>query len=100
MKNSITIALLLISSLCFSQKHFVKAKNSTHKVTINKEGTALLFDGRTYFIDPKTGWYQSKNDSITWVYGHNLKRFKDVVKIGFYNNYQNYVVSTQTEKLP
>ena len=98
MKNSITIALLLISSFCFSQKHFVKAENSKHIITINEYATALKFDGRTYFIDQKKGWY--RNDSIVWVYGHDLKNWKDMVKVGFYNNYQNYVVSTQTEKLP
>jgi len=97
MKKSISIALLLMSSLCFSQRHFVRSENSVHKVTINQDGTALQFDGRTYFIDQKRGWY--RNDSIIWIYGHNSKRFKDMVKVGFYNNYKNYVVSVKSEKL-
>jgi hypothetical protein len=100
MKRSLTILVLLISSFCFSQKHFVRSENSRHTVTINQDGTALQFDGRTYLIDQKRGWYQNKNDSIIWIYGHDRKKWKDMVKVGFYNNYKNHVISIQSEKLP
>ena len=98
MKIAIILILTMISISAYSQKQFVLAENSKHKVTINEDGTALRFDGRTYFIDQKKGWY--RNDSIIWIYGHDPKNWKDMVKIGFYNDYKNYVVSIKTEKLP
>jgi hypothetical protein len=98
MKMSATVFLFLITSSSFSQKRFVRAENSSHTVTINQDGTALQFDGRTYFVDPKRGWY--RNDTIVWMYGHDKNKWKDMVKVGFYNNYKNYVVSVKSEKLP
>jgi hypothetical protein len=98
MKIAIVLMLTIVSLSSCSQKHFALAKDSVHKVEINIDGTALKFDGRTYFIHPKRGWY--RNDSIIWIYGHDRKNWKDMVKVGFYNNYKNYVVSIKTEKLP
>lgn len=98
MKTTLTIVVLLMSSFCFSQKNFIRSENSKHTVTINQDGTALQFDGRTYLIHQKRGLYL--NDSIIWVYGHNPKKYKDMIKVGFYNNYKNHVVSIKTEKLP
>jgi hypothetical protein len=98
MKIAIALMLMTISLSSYSQKNFVRSENSKHKVTINQGVDTLQFDGRTYFIDPKRGWY--RNDSIIWVYGHDKKKWKDVVKVGFYNDYKSYVVSTKTEKLP
>lgn len=99
MKITITILMIMLIGISsYSQKKFVLGEYSVHKVTINEDGTALKFDGRTYFIDKKRCVY--RNDSITWIYGHDLKNWKDFVKVGFYNNFKNYVVSIKTEKLP
>lgn len=92
--------LLLFSSLGYSQKKFVRSEDSKHKVMMIGQMNTLSFDGRIYSIDKKRGWYHMKNDSIIWVYGHNPTNFKDVVKVGFYKDFQHYVVSIKTEKLP
>jgi hypothetical protein len=98
MKIAIVLMLMTMSFSTYSQKHFVRSENSKHRVSINQYGNELKFDERTYFINKKKGWY--RNDSIIWVYGHSSKNWKNMVKVGFYNNYKNYVVSVKSEKLP
>ncbi|WP_127340087.1 hypothetical protein [Flavobacterium] len=92
--------LLLFCSMAYSQKKkFVMAADSKHKVLMIGQMQALSFDDRIYSIDKKRGWYVDRNDTVIWVYGHNPLDFKDVVKVGFYKDFQNYVVSLKTEKL-
>lgn len=98
-KKVTLLILMFLSFTTYSQQKFVLAVNSKHKVEMIDELKTISFNGRIYEIKQGTrrGWIIK--DSITWVYGHNPKKFKDMVKVGFYNNFKNYVVSTKTEKL-
>lgn len=95
--KKVAIALmLLLSTSGFAQNKFVLAENSVHKVVMTDHLKTIVFDGRVYEVLERKGWYRMRNDSITWVYGHDPKNFKDMVKIGFYNEFKNYVLSIKT----
>lgn len=91
--------LLMLSSLGYSQKRFVRSEDSKHKVEMTEHLKTIVFDGRVYKIKDGNhkGWYRMRNDSITWVYGLNPENSRDVVLVGFYNEFKSYVISVKTE---
>lgn len=59
----------------------------------------IIFDGQTYEIRPsvnRPNYY--KHDSITWVYANIPGDFRRMIKIGFYNDFKNYIISEKFEK--
>lgn len=98
--KKVAIAIMLVLSTSgFAQKKFVLAENSAHKVVMTDHLKTIVFDGRVYEVPKRRGWYRMRNDSITWIYGHDPKNFKDMVKIGFYNEFKSYVLSLKTDNL-
>lgn len=100
--KKIAIAFLLLICLpSYSQKKkFVLGEDSKHNVLMIGQMQTISFDGRIYSINKRSGWYVDRNDTIIWVYGHNPSNFKDVIKVGFYKDFQHFVVSLKTEELP
>ena len=101
MKKIIIGFLMLLNATSYCQSRFVRSEESKHKVTLlSKDLDSFYFDNRLYVVYKRSGMYKMKKDSITWIYGHNPFHFKDMVKVGFYDDFKKYVISIKTEKLP
>jgi hypothetical protein len=101
MKKAIVTIALIITTTSFAQrKNFVRAENSKHKVVMTEFLKTMTFDGKTYTINERRGVFQYRKDSIVWVIGQDPNNWgHNPIRIGFYNDFKNYVVSSKTEKL-
>lgn len=105
MKKILFIISVLFIVSCSSQYKYVYEKDSKHTVKMKEHLKVIEFDSDIYLIkqnEPgkRIGWYIDRSDTIVWVYAKHNNDVANVIKIGYYNNFKNYVVSQDTELKP